>query len=407
MKKALIFFLCAMMCAAVVFAEDKAMPQLAIPTARSNGMGGSHVAYTDNVFALLVNPAAILRVEQRSFFSLSPSLLNPESTFGLLSTIPNAAGGDMGALGDAADILSKKKGRVSLGFDLREFPLSIAWVADGFGFGLWDRIFVNPNIIGTNIEVNIYADVMLPISFAFKILDTYSHDVDAGITVKPFVRVRGYEKTSIMNLMDKTDETFDNMSVPVLAGAGFDLGFLYRWDLGLSAGLTFKDIVTRGAVVTDILGNDTGASYYVPFTMNLGAAYDFKIGRFWTTAPGILANVGITAAIDWRDMINAFQQDDYRRRNAALDLGIGLQFSLYDIFMLRFGMNELLPSFGIGFDLGAIEFDLAYYGKELGLEPGQLSAAAVDLTFSIRPGAKKRDWPWARRSLVGLITGSD
>jgi hypothetical protein len=70
-------------------------------------------------------------------------------------------------------------------------------------------------------------------------------------------------------------------------------------------------------------------------------------------------------------------------------------------------MNDLLPAFGIGFDHGFFEIDLAYYGKEFGLEPGLLSAAAVDLTISIRPGAKKRDWPWTRRSLVGLITGSD
>jgi hypothetical protein len=406
MKKALIFFLCAMMCVAAVFAENTAMPQFAIPTARNNGMGGSHIAYTDNVYGLLVNPAAIMRVEERSFFSLSPTLFNPQSTFGLIAPVTSAVSGDMGALGDAADILSKRNGKIPLGIDIREFPLSIAWVADGFGFGVWDRVFVNPNIIGTNMEINIYADVILPVGFAFKILDTDSHDVDAGVTVKPFVRFIGYEKVSILKLMDDSDDTLDKMSVPVLMGAGFDLGFLYRWDIGLSAGLTFKDIVTRGAVIADILGNDADGSYYTPFTMNLGLAYDFKIGRFWTTAPNILANLGITAAVDWRDMINAFQQKDYQNRNAGLDFGVGLQFSLYDMFMLRFGMNKLLPAFGLGFDYGFFEIDIAYYGKEFGLEPGQLSAVVVDLTVSIRPGAKKRDWVWTRRSLVGLITGS-
>lgn len=407
MKKALIIFLCALMCAAAIFADDTAMPQLAIPTARGNGMGGSHVAYTDNVYALLVNPAAIMRVEERSFFSLSPAMFSPQSTFSLIRPIADAANGDMGALGDAADILSKRNGKIPLGFDIRELPLSIAWVADGFGFGVWDRLFVNPNIIGTNMEINIYADVMLPIGFAFKILDTDSHDVDAGVTVKPFVRIMGSEKVSILKLMDDSDDTLDNMSVPVLVGAGFDLGLLYRWDIGLSAGLTFKDIVTRGAVVADLIGNGAGGGFYVPFTMNLGAAYDFKIGRFWTSAPYILAEMGITAAVDWRNMVNAFQQNDYQNRNAALDVGVGLQFSLFDMFMVRFGMNDLLPAFGIGFDHGFFEIDLAYYGKEFGLEPGLLSAAAVDLTISIRPGAKKRDWPWTRRSLVGLITGSD
>jgi hypothetical protein len=66
-------------------------------------------------------------------------------------------------------------------------------------------------------------------------------------------------------------------------------------------------------------------------------------------------------------------------------------------------MNEMLPSFGFGFDLGVIEIDLAYYGRELGLEPGQMPAAALDLTFAIRPGAKEKNWPWTQASLVETI----
>ncbi|MDR1862840.1 MAG: hypothetical protein LBQ67_02850 [Treponema sp.] len=390
--------------AAPAFAENKAMPQFAIPTAKSNGMGGSHVAYTDNVFALLVNPAAIMRVEQRSFFALSPTLLNPQTTFGLIGPFQDAAGGDMSTLGDEADILSKQKGKIPLGFDLREFPLSFAWVADGFGFGLWDRIFVNPNIIGTHVDLNVYADVILPVGFAFRILDTEAHDVDVGVTAKPFVRVIGREKVDILELMDN-DDILDTIAVPVIAGAGVNLGLLYRWDIGLRAGVTFDDIFTRGVVVSTITGEDD-ETYYVPFTINAGLAYDFKIGRFWKTAPGFLANMGFTLAFDWRDIVNAFQQDDYQKRNTLLDMGAGFQVSLYDMFMLRIGMNEMLPSFGFGFDLGPLEIDLAYYGKELGLEPGLLSTAAVDVTIALRPGAKKRNWPWTRRSLVGLFTGS-
>jgi hypothetical protein len=404
-KAALLFILCAVLCTSVF--ADEAMPQFAIPTAAGNGMGGTHVAYTDNVFALLVNPAAIMRVEQRSFFALSPTLLSPQSTFGLLGPMMDAAGGDMDALGDAADILSKQKGKIPLGFDLREFPLSIAWVADGFGFGLWNRVFVNPNIIGTNVEINAYADVILPVGFAFKILDTDAHSVDAGITVKPFVRVLFSEKMKIMEMMDDDFDLADSLSVPLIAGAGFDLGFLYRWNIGLSAGLTLDDIVTRGGPITDLAGGNANATYYVPFSMNLGLAYDFKIGRFWTSAPRFFADMGIAFTFDWRNVTNVFQQDDYQKRNAALDIGMGLQITLFNILNLRLGMSEMLPAVGLGADFGPIEIDLAYYGKELGLEPGQLSAAAVDLTFAVRPGAKKRNWPWTRRSLVGLFTHSE
>jgi hypothetical protein len=66
-------------------------------------------------------------------------------------------------------------------------------------------------------------------------------------------------------------------------------------------------------------------------------------------------------------------------------------------------MNEMLPAFGFGFDFGSFEIDVAYYGKELGLEPGQMPTAALDLTFAIRLGAKERHWPWAKTSLAEVI----
>ncbi|MDR2143501.1 MAG: hypothetical protein LBP29_03930 [Treponema sp.] len=400
MKKIIVF--CMLLCGAAAFSQE-AMPRFEIPTARSNGWGGHHAAYTDNVFALLVNPAAIMRVEQRSFFTLSPTLFSPQSTFDLIGSVNDMIKGDMNSFGGAMDTLSKNNGKLPLGLDIREFPLSVAWVADGFGFGLWDRIFVNPQIIGTNVRLEAYADVILPVGFAFRILDTDAHSVDAGVTVKAFARARAHETVGIFKLAGDTDDFVDDISVPVIAGAGFDLGFLYRWDIGLSAGLTFDDIFTRGKVVSNIIGEDTN-SYYVPFTMNFGAAYDLVLGRFWTTAPGFLANMGFTFTFDYRDIGNLFEQDDYLKRNAVLGIGTGLQVSMFNVLKLRLGMNEMLPAVGAGVDLGPFKIDAAYYGKEFGNEPGQLSGAALDLTIAIRPGAKKRDWPWTRKSLVGLFT---
>jgi hypothetical protein len=390
MKKILV--VCMILCGAAVFAKEP-MPRFEIPAARSNGIGGHHVAYTDNVFALLVNPAAIMRVEQRSFFALSPTLISPQSTFKLLGPMQDMIGGDTSALGEAMDTFSKNKGKIPLGFDLREFPFSIAWVADGFGFGLWDRIFVNPSIVGTDVMIDAYADVMLPIGFAFKILDTEHHSIDTGITVKPFARVIASDYVSIPELMNNDFDFEERFSVPLIAGFGFDLGLLYRWDIGLSAGLTFDDIFSRGWVVNDIVGTSKDDAYYVPFTMNFGVAYNLR-----------LAFMTFTLAFDYRDVVNLFQQDDYSKRNALLGMGAGFQIGFFNIIKMGIGMNEMLPAVGLGFDFGAFKIDAAYYGKEFGLEPGQLSAAALDLTIAIRPGAKKRNWPWTRGSLVGLFT---
>ena len=377
-----------------VFAEKIAMPPVVMPTAASNGFGGSHVAYTDNVFALLVNPAAMTRVEQRSFFALAPSLFSPQTVRAFGNSVIKLTNGDTSAFGDILDNINKRDGKIGLGFELREFPLSVAWVADGFGFGLWNRVFVNINLIDSDIDANIYGDVMLPVGFAFKLLNLENHSLDAGITVKPFIRLWIRESESITSIIAGGD-ILDDISVPVMAGGTFDAGLLYRWQHGLRFGLTFNDIYSRTTVLSDIRGNDNN-SYYIPFTMNMGLAYDLKA-----------AFLGLTLAADWRDMENFFHRGDYTRKNSQLDFGAGLQVSLLDIVYARVGLNEMLPSCGLGLSLGPCEIDMAYYGREFGLEPGQLSTAIFEVVVSIRPKAKERDWPWMRRSVVGLFTGGE
>lgn len=407
MKKTLAILL--ILCATAAFAADKKMEKLEIPTARSNGMGGHHIASTDNVFSLLVNPAATMRTRQRSFFDLSFDTFSPQATFGLLGSLDSVTSGDMGKLAKTLNDIGSDKGTIPLGVDIK-IPLTFAWVADGFGFGVFNREFINANIIGTNVQFNIYGDLMVPVGFAFKVLDMEHHSVDAGVTVKPFFRIiaEGQEKLTNLAGQNGMQNFVDNsLNTPLLFGVGLDLGFMYRWDTGLSAGLTFDDIVTRGGVVGNLVGKDTN-TYYVPFTVNLGAAYELDIGKFWTSAPSFLARTGITFMLDWHDVLNVFYQNDYlNQRNALLDLSAGIQLSIFDIFMLRAGMNEMLPAVGLGFNLGPVQLDVAYYGREFGLEPGQLSSAALDLTVAIRPGAKKRDWPWTRRSIAGLISKSE
>jgi len=390
-KVVLVIFL-ALLMAMPVFADRVAMPPLGMPTAASSGFGGTHVAYTDNVFSLLVNPAAMMRVQQRSFFSLSASLFNPQSTFDIGNAVMEmVSDGDTAAFGRVANTLSDHNGMIALGMELREFPLSIAWVANGFGFGLWNRTFMKAEIIGDHVRATVYSDIMLPIGFAFRVLDMDRHSIDAGFTLKPFVRVMASERVSILDLMDDAD--FD-LTAPVILGGGLDFGLLYRWAGGFQAGLTFTDILSRGTVVGNLTDEEDTNSYYIPFAVNAGISYSFRPLRF----------LGISLAADWRDIGNVFNQDDYlNSRNFILDFGFGVQASLFNTFYFRAGMSEMLPAAGIGVHLGAIRIDLAYYGREFGYEPGMLSTAVVDLSISIRPGARERDWAWTRRSVFGLF----
>jgi hypothetical protein len=373
-----------------VFAEKLSMPGLTMPTAATSGFGGHHVAYTDNVFSLLVNPAAMVRTNQNSIFSISASLFSPQTTLKLKDPVMKMIGGDMGALGDMTKALSDQNGKIVLGLSLNELPLSIAWVANGFGFGLWNRTFVNITIDGTRVKADIYEDVMLPIGLAFKVFDFGNMTLDMGVTIKAFARARAFANEEITGLAGSTDDFMDKLSVPVIVGGGLDAGLMYRWG-GLSAGLAFNDIFSLGYVVHNLVGTDNN-KYYVPFTINLGVAYELKLLNF----------MRLTVAADWHNMLNIFNQKNYlNSRNFWLDFGLGAQLTLFNFLNVRVGMNEMLPAAGIGVNLGPVKIDLAYYGREFGYEPGQYSTAVLELSISIRPESKKRDWAWARRPIFG------
>jgi hypothetical protein len=394
------------LCSAAAFAADNRteMPRFEIPSAQTTGFGGYHIAFTDNVSALLVNPAAIMRVRERSFFAPSFTLVNPQKTIGMIG---NMKDGNMGsALGSLNN--PKNPGKIPFGFAVNEFPISFAWVADGFGFGVWNRVAANSNVIGTNAKAVVLVDLIIPVGFAFKILDTDAHDVDAGVTLKLFGRGYGQKAINVTEIVDDFGKLFDDLGVPVIAGAGLDIGFIYRWDAGLSAGITFDDIFNHGGAVTYIgNGSSDKDGYYVPFSWNLGLAYDFRVGNFWKNAPDFLARTGVTFAFDWHNFDLLFESENpYLKRNPALGIGLGMRFTFADMFKLSFGMNEMLPAVGVGFDLGSFELDMSYYGRESGLEPGQMPSAALDLTIAIRPDAKARNWPWTRSSLVAMIVGA-
>ena len=394
-----------------VFAERVAMPAVTMPSAASNAMGGHHVAYTDNVFSLLVNPGALVRTQQRSFFTIAPSLYSPQLTSDLANTISEMFGsmgddddssGMIELIGNMMDTLKERDGKFALGFELRELPLlSFASVRNGFGFAFWQNLSISANFNGLYFESQVYADAMLPIGFGFRIFDYNGHSVDGGITVTPFVRTMMHlGPTSVFNLESELETFIDEAIIPVIAGGTFGIGFMYRWDKGLRAGMTFNNIYSLGKVVTNLSDNepDSYPDYYIPFSMDIGVAYEFKLGRLFDFA----------VAATWNDFFNLFNQKDYlNNRNAMLDLGIGFQVKIINIFNIRFGMNEMLPAAGIGFDLGPVMIDLSYYGREFGSEPGVLPVAVVDLSIAIRPEAKPTVRPWNRRTLVGRFGGPE
>jgi hypothetical protein len=369
------------------FAED--MAPLALSSTRSLGMGGTHVAYTDTVYALFVNPAALQNANQGSGFELSPAFVGP--IFDLIDIATSSNDDIIGALGDFA---GKTKGKIPIGFEIR-FPLSVGYAANGLGFGLWNRVHFDARVIGTDIDAEALADVILNFGMSFNIVSIGDHLVDAGFVVKPFLRAKADMNMTALDAVGGNADFLDKFNVPLIAGAGFDLGFMYRFRRDLAAGLTIDDVYTGGGRVSTILGNDDGvSSYRVPTTLNIGAAY--------TLQP--LSWLSIAFMLDYRDVTNLFYADDYTKKNPILNLAFGSEIGI-QFLKLRVGLNEMLPAAGVGIEAGAFQLNFAIYGKELSNEPGGFSTYGLDISIAIRPETKQKNWPWSRpilNSVLGL-----
>jgi hypothetical protein len=371
------------------FAED--MAPLAMPSTRGLGMGGTHVAYTDDVYALFVNPAALQRANQGSGFEFSPAFVGP--LFDLIDLASSASDDLTGALGDFA---KDTGGKIPIIFDLRG-PLSIGYTANGLGFGFWNRVHEEAVVIGTDISASVFADLILNFGMSFSILSMGNHEVDAGFVVKPFLRAKGgLDVTALDAIGGGLDNIIEEFNVPLIAGAGLDLGFMYRFHKDLAVGMTIDDVYTGGGRIATLYGDDDGiSSYQVPTTLNLGVAY--------TLQP--LSWLGLAFMLDYRDVTNLSYADDYTKKNPILNLAFGTELSIYKFFKLRFGLNEMLPAAGIGLEAKAFQFNVALYGKELSNEPGGFSTYGLDVSIAIRPQTKEKKWPWSRPIVNSILEG--
>jgi hypothetical protein len=402
MKKITALFLGLMCLSAALFAEEKRMAPLGFPSAAGNGLGGSHVAYTSDIYALFVNPAALQWANQSSIFELSPAIVGPLDKFaksgasmtGAIGDMKGSFGGSEGGnpFGPLLDVI--EGGKLSLGLDVRG-PLSAGYTANGLGFGVFSRVFVNARIIGTDVDATVYGDVMLPAGMSFNVLRLQDHELAAGFTLKPFVRMMTDLDVSALDLVNDGD-SLGNVSVPLLAGLGSDLGLLYRFKRDLAVGFTVGDVYTFGVKMADIADASPDTLYRVPLSLNLGAAYTFRLANVWKTVPRVLQATYIAGMIDWHSMNNIFTWNDRLHRNPILDLGVGTELGLFNFLKLRVGLHDMLPMIGLGLEPRVFKFNVALYGKELGSEPGINSTLALDLSIALRLDTKKKTWPWSK-----------
>jgi hypothetical protein len=422
MKKIIVLLLVGFTALGAVFAQDAAiMRPLAVRDSQTLGFGGPHVAYTDTVYGLFANPAAIRRSNRGSAFELS---LSAPQLFDILGPI-TSGNVDFGDAKTITKLFPTKDGVINFGPGVfLQFPLAIGYVANGLGFGIWDQVNIDTRIHGEFVEIGLSADFITSFGISTSVVELGGHSVDVGIALKPFVRVMtvGATKIKLSDVLGKMsggfdfetllDETLDGAGLPLIAGLGVDAGIMYRFKQWAAFGVSFNDIVTRGVKVADLsdaLGvtttGTTADSYYVPFTLNVGASGSVRLSDFFPTLPAFIRDSYLALMVDWRDVLNQHWGSDPDKdfedadgnaiRNPILNLSVGAEIGLFRFLRLRAGMSEMLPSVGLGLHFGAFQIGSSIYGVELGTEPGQFSTYAVNLTISVRPESKPKTWPWS------------
>ncbi|MDR3311651.1 MAG: hypothetical protein LBS64_00755 [Spirochaetaceae bacterium] len=366
-------------------AED--MASFTLPSTASAGRGGHHVAWTDDIYALFVNPAALMTAREWSILQFSPALIG--DTFKILDIV--SGGGDV--TGKLGDFSKESGGKIPFGLDLR-FPIAFGYAGNGLGYGLFNRVSFDAKLADTDVEARLNVDVVAKYGMAFKILDTRFHRVNAGFGVKGFGRSMTSIDANALDAMSDFMKVADDSTIPMIMGGGLDLGFMYIWREDLSAALVFDDVFTRGVTVADMADKKAPSNWTVPFSANIGTAYHL---------PWVRHIADVHVMMDYHDIGLLFTSDDYTKRNPALGLSLGAEAQFLKRIALRVGMNEMLPAVGLGLRLGSWNFDFAMYGKELGLEPGSMSTYVLDLGLSWRPKAKTKQFAWTKNSLVGVI----
>ena len=359
-----------------IFSETNTIDPFVMPSARYSALGGSHSAMADDFYSIFLNPAAFVDVNEKfSAAEISVSTYGP--VFELIDLFRDSSGSASDI--DISSIIGP--GGFSAGFDLGG-PLSIGWVGRGLGLGFFSRVKTAASVSGTNLRPLVSAELLFTGGYAFRLIEKPNHLFDAGFLGKGFFRGALNLSAPIFDAASLLD---DPRSQPfgTYLGLGLDLGLRYIFRDNLTVALVCYDVyspvlVTPYDSLSDF-GESTsagGSSYAtVKRRLDLGLAYRIRsvfIDRYISR---------LTIMADYRDFLDLFSLIP---RNPILNAGLGVEMVLLNALKFRIGLTDALPAFGIGLDLTFMTLDFAIYGKELGLDPGQMPVYALDIGLLFR-----------------------
>jgi hypothetical protein len=333
-------------------------------------MGGTHVAYANDFYTLLMNPAALAEMPKTiGILELTTGIHGPLlKLIKPMIDLSNSDGSSIPDMSWISEVFGKKGGYI--GFDLGG-PISGGFINKGFGIGLFNRTFVDVSIRGNNIGYTVNEDVFLTGGYGYKILNRGSHVLDIGLLGKIFYRFSMDNIFSLFSLIDSGEITFPLTNT---FGFGFDMGVQYTWAEALTTAIAYRDFVSPAYssryTSFDMLGGaaETLPVAFVRPSLDIGVAYKVPI-------PFGALNL----MLDYRDFTDLIIPQSYIVRNPILNIGLGAEYTLFNILSFRAGLADMLPAVGIGLHVRGFAMDFAIKGKEIGLDPGVQPVYVIEL----------------------------
>ncbi len=358
----------------ILCAQDFTPISPRIVSPRLMGFGGAYSALEAGTDTLSTNPAALAFTQPRWSFARTAANVS-----GPLFDLPSAFKAD-DVTYELLDLVQENNG-IYIAAEATG-PLAVSRVEKNVGFGFFNRTMLLTDVPSlTKATILVGEEVLLVGGYGLTVWEKGAHSLSVGLQLKGFFQVFVSESgTSITVINRLTDMSLDNMPTILSTGFGLDAGLLYRFNQRLSAALVCRDVytptfITQYPGLDDFIDGESGSETdyeRLPIYMVTGVAWDIPLPQRWTT----ITEWKVMA--DYRDIL-AFTDAIYR--NPVLNFAFGTEVTLLDTVSLRAGIADSYLCAGLGIDLTLCSIDLAMYGTELGIEPGE--RAVFNLAFSL------------------------